>query len=1025
MSRWVWFVLVVAACSPSHRNPKAALPPGASRAPATSPVATHESDPLREAAAYFANRPVPPLDDRSILVEGEELHVDSGAWTARPYGTNYYASTFANCFLSRKGYLGAPEQSEPSTASIDVAIPKAGRYLALVRYETAYRFHSQFRVRIEQKGTKKLERLYGARDNLRIYAFGNGKNLQKEIVYGWGATETIAWEGHDAFVDLEPGVAHITLIADEQPEPAARRNVDAILLTSDVDDVNERIAKERYLPLDGLLTQAGDVYLRATNRGPSPLTLTIPPATEHSPYWVHVRKWKKLSLDVAPGQSTEWTEVGSLLDTLNDGQWSIAAKGKGKEPLLYDLEFGVHNADGTIDSIHALPGITADTTSVGYYANTRHSRRLTPIGDVLYDLVAALKTQKVHGRPLSQTLFFAYSFPPQLDDPKYEAARQSFFELMGATALDRDEPGHLVRAESPPRGYIDVRGVPTDKLEDHARKLQAEGKAEHVAVISLGDEIGLPTPPANGDEAFRAWLKSRHVSPRDLDPESNGRLDQIRLALDEGTKKSKPLLYYQSKIYSYRYGIDSLRKRTTILERYFPHAGIGANFSPHSGHHYLGSTHQWISLFREGAMTMPWSEDYIFMSAVGSPQNNMLSVDMLRAGIRGKPGAKIDYYVMPHAPNNTPDAWRRQLFGDIAHGVKIFDLFEFRPVQMAYTENYVNSYAMYREIRQSIHELGTFEDLVQAGSVKPGVAALWFSEAADVWDDHESPFDADERALYLALRHRQIPLDVVTEDESLKPWSVIYLTDRHVSRAASLALARWVEGGGRLVATAGAGMFDESNRPNLTLRKLFGVEPEALEIDTANLVHFEKQDLPFATPIDHVNGSSGLPVLSARQRFTAAPAIVTATFDDGSPAIASRPVKKGIARYLGFLPGLAYLKPAFPKRPVDRSPEPDSMTHLLPTAIDARIPPLLWFDEIALPLTVSAPFVEASMVESPKGLLIPIVDWSGPLKSVTLTLATAAPGTSATLASGKPVTVSADRTSFTFDLDVADALVLR
>jgi hypothetical protein len=427
-------------------------------------------------------------------------------------------------------------------------------------------------------------------------------------------------------------------------------------------------------------------------------------------------------------------------------------------------------------------------------------------------------------------------------------------------------------------------------------------------------------------------------------------------------------------------------------------------------------------------MTMPWSEDYIFMSPVGSPQVNMLTVDMLRAGIRGKPKAKIDYYVMPHSPNNTPAAWRRQFFGDIGHGVKIFDLFEFRPVQAAYTENYVNSIEMYREVRKSIHELGTFEDMVQEGAVEHGLSGIFFSETADAWDDHESPFDADERALYLALRHRQIPLDMILEGDPLGEWSVVYLTDRHVSRAASKALVQFVEQGGRLVATAGAGMFDERNQPNVALRKLFGVQPAELQIDKANLVHFEKQDLPFAEPMDHVKIENGsLPVLSARQRFTAdASATVLGTFDDGSPAVISRKVGKGTARYLGFLPGLAYLKPAIPRKPPDRSPAPDSMVHLLPTAVDPHVTPLLWFDDVALPVTVSAPFVEASMVSSPKGLLIPLVDWSGrPLTHITVALAKPAPGTTATLASGKPVAASADRRSFALDLDVADALILR
>src|SRR5262249_26469183 len=155
--------------------------------------------------------------------------------------------------------------------------------------------------------------------------------------------------------------------------------------------------------------------------------------------------------------------------------------------------------------------------------------------------------------------------------------------------------------------------------------------------------------------------------------------------------------------------------------------------------------------------------------------------------------------------------WRRQFYGDIGHGVKVFNLFEFRPVQAAYTENHVNSPAMYQEVRKGLHELGKFEDIVQDGGVRPGLAALWFSEAGDVWDDNRAPFDAAKRALYLAVRHQQIPLDVVVEGDDLKVYKVLYLADQHVSRSASKAIAEWVKGGGRLLATAGAGMFDEFN----------------------------------------------------------------------------------------------------------------------------------------------------------------------------------------------------------------------
>src|SRR5207249_967651 len=118
------------------------------------------------------------------------------------------------------------------------------------------------------------------------------------------------------------------------------RNVDLVMLTADEAQVKERIAKENYLPLDGMLTQEGDVYLKLHNQGSGRLTLTVPNCTEHSPYWVHIRRWKSKTIAAEPGKSNAegWVEVGSLLDTLNDGQWNLAAASANKTPLRYAVE---------------------------------------------------------------------------------------------------------------------------------------------------------------------------------------------------------------------------------------------------------------------------------------------------------------------------------------------------------------------------------------------------------------------------------------------------------------------------------------------------------------------------------------------------------------------------------------------------------------------------------------------------------------------------------------------------------------
>src|SRR5438477_10477084 len=147
----------------------------------------------------------------TIVVEAEEFKVISPGWEAKKWGANYCAGTMANTFLSRKAYLGAPDQCDRTEASIEVQIPKAGTYLALVRYEESFRFETQFRLQVVQGGKVKLDRLYGARDNLKIWAFKGG--IKREVAWSWGAVENLVWEGPDATVGLEAGPAKLVLIA--------------------------------------------------------------------------------------------------------------------------------------------------------------------------------------------------------------------------------------------------------------------------------------------------------------------------------------------------------------------------------------------------------------------------------------------------------------------------------------------------------------------------------------------------------------------------------------------------------------------------------------------------------------------------------------------------------------------------------------------------------------------------------------------------------------------------------------------
>ena len=76
------------------------------------------------------------------------------------------------------------------------------------------------------------------------------------------------------------------------------------------------------------------------------------------------------------------------------------------------------------------------------------------------------------------------------------------------------------------------------------------------------------------------------------------------------------------------------------------------------------------------------------------------------------------------------------------------------------------------------------------------------------------------------------------------------------------------------------------------------------------------------------------------------------------------------------------------------------------------------------PLVCSEPLVETTVLEAPSGTVIPLVNWSGrPIRSLTVTVPIRIPAREVSLASGGAVRRNGD--TFTLDLDVADALILR
>jgi hypothetical protein len=133
-----------------------------------------------------------------------------------------------------------------------------------------------------------------------------------------------------------------------------------------------------------------------------------------------------------------------------------------------------------------------------------------------------------------------------------------------------------------------------------------------------------------------------------------------------------------------------------------------------------------------------------------------------------------------------------------------------------------------------------------------------------------------------------------------------------------------------------------------------------------------------------------------------------------------------MAHYAAFLPGLTYFAPGTPKVPVDRGSTAQASAHFIPTQFDAGITKLLQFANAtaANPVECSEPLVEANIIDSPKGSVVILSNWSGgPVKALEVTLPADLAKKKLTVASGAEFKKDGEKVML--DLDVAEALILR
>jgi len=1023
--------------------------------------------------------PVAPAQDKKpvrLFAEAEDFTIRSPGWKVVPYRENYYAGTFAITFLSRMACLGAPEQIDPGKTAVAeqvVTIPYADAYELLVRYEQPFQFAAEFTVEIEQGGQVVATFPCGRLSDPKIWAF-NGHQRVPMWRYEWSGTDNIVWQ-HPGTVKLAAGPATLRLIAaaqmdgDRQREKAARRHVDVICLTNDKAGM-EAQKKTNYLEFDGWLVQDGDLFVRFTN--PKDATGPVVPVVapfeqgQHSPYYVHIRDWptthvlksgravsptayqiagprsqrvkpEQLARGIdlpksipeaeylQPGDSSGWVPLGNVIDALNHSQWfpQVLVKGKPVDSVYLRLEFGIPDGTGGIKVVKDItvkgpprnlspacfdiPGCVNPGPDLAAILAKRYwlpsIRTQKEVLDWLNAEVA--KFPKVGSVPKRLPVYGLLGFSGALG--AFPEAKQLALALGDNTAVNAAGKKRELVAHWPNPSLDWI------KKQEAARK----GGFTDLGIVSYGDEIHLPAVPLTDDE-FAQWLKDRGV-----------RFDG---PVKYTTERTQPLYYY-SQIAAKEKGGATYAAATA----YYKSKGVltGANYSPHAN--FLVTELDYIRPFKLRALSMPWTEDYAWQIAEFSPQ----AVGYLLSGLRA--GAKYDalpihMYVMPHSPGQIPSEFRLSFYTAIAHGAKIINYFCASPSAVGYTENSVESddLPMWRMIHKCTHEIGIFEDYVLDGNVRPAKVGLLLSSVDElitgVTNFNLAIHNNERKAIYYALKHAQVPVDFLSEDDVIdgraKDYSLIYVTQQYLHSKAVDALQKWCEAGGTVVALCGGGFFNEFQQENPATAKLYGATGPKILTDPnlvpkyltrENVPFLTKHDLPAYEPMDSVNWNLGglpkdekgkanpspnhvfnVPVMVWKQPLKVTDGTVIGEFSDGSPAVVRKAHGKGRAILFGFLPGQAYLKTTLGVRPVDRGATADSFAHYLPTGMSPHIRARLVDDFLpdgigvaARPVVTTDGLVETSCIDTfdPTGkrtkLAVPLINWGGAeITSLTVTI---------------------------------------
>lgn len=772
----------------------------------------------------------------------------------------------------------------------------------------------------------------------------------------------------------------------------------------------------------------GPAFVSIVNKLDVPAFYYTPVNFHHDPW-----KWKSLYVSklglterqptqehwLAPGERSPWAPLGERMSRRSHSTLTISAR---------TSRFGSSPIRARID-IAPQPSLKHVARSFDYTSDTPNfiaefhpiELALTPnfftSEEIAEQTLATVRSFPERGRRPKKFRVGGSGYPSRASEKTVEAELDVGVAL-GFNVVGTHIEGIRSREDFTSRGYVGVstythlmsmpqygHGFRHDLIEREIKRLADVARKKNV--IDLVESISLFDEPGFG-------LMDQLSKDADCAADPSAWTDMITTAgytVEEFVDKSElppgqklteenkwhyvflgnaadawynPELFYKTahimtNIYATRF-----RNITTKVKKHFPPTAR-TTCNPNSPRVIRGvqSDLDMVGLYRvEDAQGLASCADYTWVYSNGGPQQVAWLTSILRSGAkyRNLPVGLLCCCQVSYIPAS--DRYLRlRLYSAVASGATRVSFFSYGP-RWGATENwYSTSAGRLRVLHDFCHEVGFAEDHLCDGELTPAQVGLLFSHSTDIWDAVQggSAYTSERRIMYLMLRHCQVPVDILAEEDldlgylDRGRYKILFMAQDHLPAAGAAKLIEWVRAGGTLVSCAGGGFLTPYQEQNHGLRELYGVKSQELdktwprEPDPREVIKIDCPAMP--KPVE-------IPVRGFLQRIGPDAATVWARFRDGSSAIVCNSFGRGRSILIGALPAHTYFRGIKTKNDV-------------PTNMDERpkefFRALLDLANVTRDVVTSDDLVEARVIRSKTGFALPLANYSSePIEQLTV-----------------------------------------